>query len=134
MESISPAINELFQAYCCAVGLDLPMTFTYERWIRDAMAMGLTCDMLGIVIKERIRLNKQGGFKMKLGLINLIGSEDDVAKCLNEAAVVLASKRIKVMHPARATVLRQSGRKDDMPVSDAKVVGDLLKNLKDSAI
>ncbi len=134
MISINPAITLLHEAYNKAMGnLNLPMTVVYERMYFEAIQMGLTPEMMEICVRERVKLNLTSQFKMKLGLYNLIGTEDDTARIMNEAAVVLASRRKRIMEPAKASVLRQSGRSDQVQSSDAKLVGELLENLKKSA-
>lgn len=120
----------LHSAYLEAMGLtlsDLPMTLTFERWWYESLKQGLTPDHVRICIAERIRLNKGTGFKMKLGLRNLIQGEDDVATVISEAAVVLAQRRVKVMDSGKMAVLRQTHRPTDLPQKDPEQAREILK-------
>ncbi len=118
-------VQDLHDAYCSALAIELPLTMTFERWWLAASNNGLTPDHVRLCVKERLRFNLGNSFKKGLELRHLIRDEDDVAIMLNEAAVVRANTRIKVMEPAKASVLRATGRSDEVPTSEAKRVGDL---------
>lgn len=130
MDSISDHINQLHASYCTAMALDLPMTPSYERLYWAALQMGLTPEMMDLAVRERMKLNLTSQFKMKLGIYNLIGTDDDTARVINEAAIVIASRRKKVMDPARASVLKATGRSTDLPQTDGQVVGKLMKDMR----
>lgn len=140
MDSINPAITQLHAAYNKAMGftdmgLDLMMMPTYERMYFESLKQGLTPEHLELCVLERMRLNLSSQFKMKLTLYDLIGDEAATARTMNEAAIVLASRRKKVMEPARASVLRQTGRSTDMPQDEARLVADskLIQDLRKAA-
>lgn len=136
MDSANPAISRLHQAYNTAMGLDLPMTACYERWYFEALKLGLTVEHVEICVASRLKFNREHpGHKKGLELKHLIRSEDDVAVVLNEVAVVLAQRRIKVMDSGKASVLRATGRSDAPPQDEAKLVADskLIQDLRKAA-
>lgn len=132
MESINPDVTQLHVSYNKAmgftdVGLELPMMPAYERMYFESLKQGFTAEHMDLCVRERIRLNLSSQFKMKLGLHDLIGDEAATARSMNEANIVLASRRKKVMDPAKASVLNQTGRPTDLPKKDPEQAKEILK-------
>lgn len=70
-----------------------------------------------------------------LRISNLVGSEEMIDTFLEEAAMLAARKRIRVMPPDQASVMRTTGRSDQVPDKPAQHVSDaLLSALKQAAL
>lgn len=134
MESIDPAVQSLHSAYCQAMACEANMTASMERWWRDAAKEGLDADMLRLVIHER-RKRITTGVRNKecLYIRNLAGSEDAIADTVNEAAVIRAAMRVKVMPRGRADVLQATGRNTEAELPDAKPIGEVIEALRKAA-
>lgn len=135
MESINPQINALHSAHCSARNLVLDLRPTQERWYHDALKAGITPDMLYEVIKHRQRRILAGVRREESVYIrNLVGSEEAIDNLLEEAAMLASRKRIRVMPPDQASVMRTTGRSDQVPDKPAQHVSDaLLSALKQAA-
>jgi hypothetical protein len=48
---------------------------------------------------------------------------------LDEAANIEGRKRVKVMNPNKVSVLRQTGRSDAVPNTEAKPVSEIVKTV-----
>lgn len=119
MMSINKDVTLLHASYCTAMALDLPMNMVHERqWLLGHLA-GLTPDDVRLVLLDRLKFNRSGPYKKGVLIHHLVGDEERIAVTLNEAAVLKASMRIKLMEPAKAQVLRQSGRSDAAATPDA---------------
>lgn len=137
MTSLNPQVTELHRTYCEAMAIepeDLPMTLTFEDWWLRASNQGVTCDHVRLVVKARLAFNRTSGLRKGVELRHLIRSDEDVSILINEVAAIRAQQRIKVMDPARAEVLKATGRPDAIPATDAVKVGDiaLIKALKEA--
>jgi len=131
MISINQTVTDLHHAYCSAMGLDLPMNACYERWW---LASGLTPEQVEICIASRLKFNRaHPGHGKGLELKHLIRSDEDVAVVINEVAVVLSERRVRVMEPARASVLRATGRSDAVAQPDAVHVGEYIEKMRNAA-
>jgi hypothetical protein len=126
-------IVKLHQLYCDLLGMVLPLHAHHERMWFDAIRDGVSEERLRSVIASRKRDVVSGKrYRNCLLLRNLIGSPDIVADLLNEAAMLEASKRAFAPNPARDSVLRATGRVSEKPKTEAKSVGQLIKELKNS--
>ena len=129
MESINPQIAALFQAYRDANNLPLlPMNIFYERLIYEAMQMGLTPDMIFAVTASRKRGKREGRFVKGTHIQHIFG--EDAAYVIDEFHHLQALGRVKVMDPNKASVLRQTGRSDAVPSTEAKPVSEIIQKLK----
>lgn len=129
MDSVNPNITNLFQAYREANNLPLlPMNCLYERLVYEAMQMGLTPDMIFAVIASRKRSKREGKLAKGVHIQHIFG--EDAAYVIDEFHHLQALGRVKVMNPARAAVLRQTGRSDTVPGAEAKSVSEIVKTLK----
>lgn len=135
MESLNLAATELLAAYNSAMGLDLAMNGAFERWLVDASNAGLTSENFEWAIRARQKFNAQGGFRRGVMLHHFVLGEDAIAITLNEAAVVRAAMRVKVIDPAKVSVLAATGRPATAPETSAKHVADveLIQQLKRAA-
>lgn len=135
MTSLHEPVNALHAAYCTAMCIELPLNFAFERWWLCAVNLGLTPEDVTLCVRERLKFNLRNQCKKGIEIKHLCRDEDDVAVVLNEVAVIRAGQRIKVMDPARASVLEATGRPATMPASEAKHVSDLdlIKQLRQAA-
>jgi hypothetical protein len=134
MESANSDITNLFQAYRDANNLPLlPMNCLYERLVYEAMQMGLTPDMIFAVIASRKRGKREGRFVKGTHIQHIFG--EDAAYVIDEFHHLQALGRVKVMDPNRSSVLRQTGRSDQIPSSEARSAADLelVKKLREAA-
>lgn len=123
MTSQNPQVNALHQAYCEAMGLDsLELHMADERRWLCAVMEGLTPDNLKLVIHERrkgvLKEERRAG---SLLIRNLCGSDEMVADVMNEVAVIRARMRVRVMDQGKASVLRATGRSDEVQQEAKKV-------------
>lgn len=125
MTSLNTTANELLAAYNAAMGLDLAMNGAYERWLVEASDAGLTPDDLGLAIRARLKFNASGGFRKGTLLHHFVMGDDAIAITLNEAALVRSSMRVKVLDPAKASVLKATGRPATPPETEAQHVADI---------
>jgi hypothetical protein len=127
MESINQEVNLLHQAYNQAFGLKIPMMFSYERLWLNAVQCGITPEMVADVIKHRQERIKAGVRNWEsLKIKNLVGDDDKLGEFIEEWHHIEAKKRIKVMEPARASVMRATGRSDQLPEKLPQHVSDVL--------
>lgn len=138
MTSLHASVNLLHTAYCESMAIepeDLPMTLTFECWWLRASNSGMTCDHVRIAVKERLKFNRTGSFKRGVELRHLIRSDEDVAIVLNEYAAWKANQRVKVVDPAKVSVLAATGRPATAPETEAVRVGalPLIEALKRAA-
>lgn len=136
MTSLNENINTLFQAYLLAMGMEMPLNMAFERYLFQAIKEGVTALMMTDVVRERrVRIGQGVRNKECLKLRNLIGDDEALADFINEAAMISALKRKKVMDPTRASVLRQSGRSDQGPSPEPRSAADvdLIKQLRKAA-
>jgi len=119
MTSFHEPVNALHAAYCEAMCLDLPLNYCFERWWLGAANLGLTPEDVRLCVRERLKFNLRSHCKKGVEIKHLARDEEDVAVVLNEVAVIKASMRIKVMDPARASVLKATGRDATLAQSEA---------------
>lgn len=116
MNSLLPdaqIIQQLFQAYNQATGFGVPFNMAWERQLYDAAQMGLTPEMLALVLKERLKGVRSGDRKLaSLMPRNLFFSEDIINEVLCEGAALMALKR-KTVDLGKASVLASTGRPSD---------------------
>jgi hypothetical protein len=99
----------------------------YERAWFSASQNGITPEMVGDVIRHRQERIKAGiRYIESLRIRNLVGDDESIGNFVEEAHIVAAKKRIKVMDPARASVLRATGRSDQLPEKLPQHVSDVL--------
>lgn len=108
-------ITALFDAYNLATGFGVAFNAVWERNLYESARMGLTAEMVTLVIKDRLKGIKTGDRKpASLMPRNLFVGEDVICETICEGHALLAMKR-KVVDAAKASVLRATGR----PVEDA---------------
>lgn len=131
MESLSPEINAIHKAYCEALGYDFPMLPRVERGWYDAIQYGMTPECVKAVVKDRQSRIKSGvRNKECLMFRNIAGSDEAISDVLQEAAAITAKTRVKVYAPAKAEVLRATGRPDAPEQSSAKPVGFYIEQMR----
>lgn len=136
MISLNADINSLFAAYLNAMGMEMPLNCAFERYLFEAIREGVTPLMMTDVVRERKQRITQGvRYQESLKLRNLIGDDGAIGDFINEAAMIAALKRKKVMEPSRASVLRQSGRSDQIPSPEPRSAADveLVRKLREAA-
>lgn len=119
------AINSLHAAFVGASGQELALNMPLERRWLDAVNMGVTEDDVRLCVKSRIAHNQKHDLKRHLVLYRLIGSEDDIAMMLSEAAELRAQMRIKVLPKGKAEVLRATGRSGKVETGRTVTPGEL---------
>lgn len=130
MLSIHPEVNALFDTYRELIGFpNLSMNAYYERLIWDAAKMGLTPEKLTAVFLERKKALREGRPAKGTFIRHLFGDEA-TGDVLDEAANIEGRKRVRLMDPARASILRQTGRNDTVPSTEAKPVNQIIQKLK----
>lgn|SRR5678815_831147 len=113
MESINPEVNKLHAAYVDEMNIVLGLNQLTERQWWDAHKMGVTPEMVRDVVRDRHQRIRAGvRMRESLYLRNMIGDVDRIADLLNEAAVVAAQRRVKVVPKEKASVLSSTGRPD----------------------
>lgn len=139
MESLDPRVMEMFRIYCETKGITgLEMNDYFQRLIWDAVQMGMTPEDLKSVIVDRQK-GVRNGIRRPQSLLmrNLFGTEGG-AEVMDEAAAIRSRGRIKVLDPARSSLLKQTGRPEttgtDKPAqTSAEVTEKLLKQFRESA-
>lgn len=136
MESISPSINALHAAFTAATAFHFDLRPTQERFWHEAHKAGITPQMVTDVVRHRQRrIEAKVRHPECLRISNLVGSEEMIDTFLEEAAMLAARKRIRVMPPDQASVMRTTGRSDQVPDKPAQHVSDaLLSALKQAAL
>jgi len=131
--SINPAINDIHQAYCESTGFDLNLTPFFERQWFEAMKAGLTCDCVRLVIKERLRRIREGVRRPECLLLrNVAGTEMAIGDVLQEAAMIRARMRVKVVPAGKAEVLRATGRSDESEQIPMRPVSEVIEAMRQS--
>lgn len=127
--SANPEVTALFQAYRDANSVpNLPFNMFYERLVFEAMQMGLTPDMIHAVIASRKRGKREGRLVKGTHIQHIFG--EDAAYVIDEFHHLQALGRVKVMNPARSSILRQTGRGTGIPGAEAKPVSEIIQKLK----
>ena len=111
MISLSAAVNFLHAAYVDEMHIVLNLNQLSERQWYEADKMGVTPQMVRDVVRER-QQRIRAGVRMKecLYLRNMIGDPERIADLLNEAAVIEAQRRVKVVDRNKASALEATGR------------------------
>jgi len=123
-------ILQLHRLYVEQTGHAVSLGFDRERAWFDFLARGWTEDDLRLVIekiKSGIRRGERrpGALKFRNLIVQLDYFDEDLAEAR-------AAARVKRMDPARAAVLRATGRSDAPPSGTAKAVSEVaLKVLRD---
>lgn len=133
MTSLNPHINSLLDAYNLALGVDLPMTATRERWLFEAHQAGMTPEDVALCLKERMRIKRKGGMAKGIEMRHVFGDEVRIDELLCEAALLRANRRIKVYSPAKAQALRDTGRPDAPPSEDGKHIAEYIQKMRKAA-
>lgn len=131
MDSINPAINAIHEAFCAAVGYQLPMMQKHERGWYDALKYGMTPDDVKLVVKNRQARIKIGVRRDEcIFWRNIAGTEDAIADVIEEAAALRAKMRIKVYPASKAQALRATGRDSEPEQSNAKPIGEYIEAMR----
>lgn len=131
MISANSNVNALHMVFCDTTGWDLRMTATAERFWCECHMEGLTPEDLRAVIIYRKRLIKAGDRKQScISIHNICGTSEAILDTLCDASMLRAMARKRTLDPARASILRQTGRSDTVPVSEAKPVAEIIQKLK----
>lgn len=134
MNSVNSGVNLLHEAYCACMALELPLQAADERRWLNAVLAGMTPDDLKLVIKERMKgISKDERRAACLYVRNLCGSDEAIADVMNEVAVIRARMRVKVMDKGKASVLRATGRSDEISTPGARPIGEYIGELRKSA-
>jgi len=139
MESINQNINALHASFCTARDIELELNQCHERFWHEALKAGITCESLTAAIKAREKRILAGVRHPEcLKIKNLVGDSDKIAELLEEIAVINARKRIRLVDPARASILRATGRSDQVPEvppqASREVIAKLAEELKRVAL
>lgn len=131
MKTTPEKIAEILDAYNRALGSDLRMTMTFERWIWDALQMGLTAEDVQLCLQHRMAYNRaRTSFKKSLSLHNLIRSDEDVSVTMSEAAAERSISRVRVMPAARAEVMRATGRPDEVEPPRTRHISEVIEAMR----
>lgn len=126
-------INQLHASHLKANSIDpalLPLNMAFERAWFEAMNNGVTPEMIEAVIAYRLQRIKIGVRNPECTrLRNLVGNDEKIAELLEDWAFLQSRKRMKIMDPARASVLRATGRSDQLPDRPAKPAAEVLAKL-----
>lgn len=135
MNSLNPHINAMMAAYRQGTGYDMPLNCSVERWCLEAILEGVTPEDITLSILSRRKFNARNSAQKSMLLHRMIMSADDRAIVLNEAAEMRALARVKVLDPAKASVLASTHRPPTVPETQAVHVGDvkLLADLRKAA-
>lgn len=121
-------IAGLHNAYRDITGIDVRLFPHFERLWFDAINMGLDLDGLRSVLRSRLWAVKNGKRTRSCLLLRyLIGDEGQAADLMNEIAAIKAKDRIKQINPAKADVLRATGRQFGLSTKPALSLGDVMK-------
>ncbi len=137
MNSIHPETQALFETYkelINAPGLECNMY--YEALIFEATRMGLTPEKLRIVFLARKKAVREGKPAKGTFIRHLFGLEA-TGDVLDEAANLEGMARIRLVDPAKASVLKATGRpaepQSHSVVSSAEVVDKLRSDFRKAA-
>jgi hypothetical protein len=136
MISANPNVTALHTAYCEVSGYELQMLPFFERGWLQAHLDGVTPDAVAAVWKQRQKgVHKGERRQASLLLRAFCGTEDAIASVVEEYAAIKAQGRVRLVDPARAEVLRTTGRSDAVPETPAKAAADLelIKRLREAA-
>lgn len=111
-ERMNIQIESLHAAFCASAGIELRMNSVFERWWYEALKFNpdLTTDCVRLVVKYRMRLNREQRGNWSLQLSRLIDGEDRLAVFEEHLAAARAELRRPVMDPGKADVMRATGR------------------------
>ena len=99
-------VNLLHAAYNNARQLKVPMQMAHERFWWNGLQAGITPEMVADVIRHREQRIKAGVRHVESLMIkNLCGDQERIADFIEEAFMLAAKKRLKVMDSARAEVM-----------------------------
>ena len=135
MTSINPDINALHAAFCEVTERPMPLNPRFERAWFDAIAFGLTPDMVREVMQSRMR-RQYINESMRIHCCSIwhcIANEDRLAQMVDEAHQLAAAKRKKVYAPGKAAVLASTHRATEPEPQPARSYAEILKGLKEAA-
>ena len=137
MQSINIDITRLHASFNQATGFNVPMTMVSERRWFEAIKSGVTAEQVAEVIAYRQKRIIAGvRHPESIFIRGLVGDDERIADFIEEACMLQAKKRhqLKVMEPARASVLRVTGRSDQVPEQPPRTgkeaLGQALEELK----
>lgn len=121
------AIDQLHKSFCEVTGRELRMNPTFTRWWYDAIAYGVTPEMVTSVMEARMKREySTAGMKFHcMSLSHCIGNDDRLAQFVDEAAQIAATKRKRVFVPGKAQVLRDTGRPDEPETPKTRHVSEV---------
>lgn len=125
-------IHKLFDAYNQATGFGVPFNMAWERCLFDCAQMGLTPEMIVLVVRDRRKGIERGERKPAcLMPRNLFYGEDIVNEVIVEAHALMALRR-KTVDLGKASVLRATHRPEDHGEPQREPV--MAKNALDKAL
>ncbi len=134
MQSISPEINAMHEAFCEALGYDVAMHGCTERYWYEAIKLGMTLEDIRLIVKNRQKRIKAGvRHEECLKIRNIAGSEESIADALEESAGIKAKLRVKVFSPAKREVLKATGRPDEPEQGQMRPVSEVIQAMKQAA-
>lgn len=128
-------IEQLHQTYVAVTGfVDVRLVPPFDRWLFDLMKAGFTPPDLKLLLLNRKRALAKGMRKSErcLFLSVICRDEEAVAEAVEELNAIKARLRKHCYTPAKAAVLRATGRFDEPQPSMAKNVAEVLRKVLDS--
>lgn len=125
-------ILELHAAWCWARGLDVPINVAFERHWYEANRAGIAPDDVKLVIKHRLKLNRDNKGGWSLNVHRLVGSEDDLAMFFTHLAEARATMRKPVHAAGKIEVLRSTGRETEID-TPARNVNEIFEQMRKEA-
>ncbi len=124
-------MNGIHDAFCGAIGYEVPLHGCTERYWFEALKMGMTPDDVRLVVKGRLQRIRDGvRHPESLYIRNVVGSEEAISNALEEAAAIRAKMRIKTFSPGKAEVLRATGRSDEPEQARMIPIKEVIEGLR----
>lgn len=135
MDQINQA-GLLHQAWLDATAFEVALNIVFERYWYEAIKWGIVADDVKLIVKSRLRGIAKGERREACILIrNICGSEEALAEVMEELGAIKAKLRMKILPAPLASVLRATGRSDQVPTPPAKLISDndLIQTLRKAA-
>lgn len=137
MSEPETTLRSLHACYC-ELSLQQPPYSTCERRWFEWQKAGFDIDDLRLVIEHVRRENKKRdfGFQLSLRFDKIIGDIERFGDCLGSARAEKRARDFKAKHsypPAKAEVLRATGRSDQPPIPEGCMpLGEVLRQMRET--
>jgi len=133
MEALNQILRSLHVAFCEATGQQPPYA-TCERRLLEFHNTGFAVDELRLVIAYVRQANRKfsGGIGYSLNFGSLVGNLEKFGDLLGLARAEKRAKDFRAKHsypPAKAEVLRATGRPDAPPLPEPTVAKEVVRGL-----